>query len=443
MENKNHRFDDFSIIEKLLCNTHIPRMFKVRQSFHNTHIENLESEVRKKLEQSGVSDLLHPGMRICVTASSRGIDRQKVILREIIHFLKQNHCDPFLIPAMGSHGGATAEGQKAVLTGYGITEEYCECPILSSMETVHLGEVEENGERMEVRIDRYAYEADGIVAFGRIKPHSAFRGPIESGITKMLCIGMGKQEGADSLHKDGFGTFKTRIPLFGNFVRTHTNVLFGVSTIENAFDQCNRIDVLRNQEIPEKEPELLKYAASLMPRILVPETDVLVVREIGKNFSGSGMDPNITGTWSTPYGEGGIRKQHTVVLDLTEESHGNGMGIGQADTTTLRFYNKMNFLETYPNALTSTVFWPIKLAMVLRDDEMAIKGGIKTCNHIDLEKPRIVLIRNSLSIEEIYLSEVYWDMAHNIDGMEIISDPEPLPFDVHGNLLLWTEDDGK
>ena len=180
-----------------------------------------------------------------------------------------------------------------------------------------------------------------------------------------------------------------------------------------------------------------------MPRILVPETDVLVVREIGKNFSGSGMDPNITGTWSTPYGEGGIRKQHTVVLDLTEESHGNGMGIGQADTTTLRFYNKMNFLETYPNALTSTVFWPIKLAMVLRDDEMAIKGGIKTCNHIDLEKPRIVLIRNSLSIEEIYLSEVYWDMAHNIDGMEIISDPEPLPFDVHGNLLLWTEDDGK
>ncbi len=443
MENKNHRFDDFSIIEKLLCNTHIPRMFKVRQSFHNTHIENLESEVRKKLEQSGVSDLLHPGMRICVTASSRGIDRQKVILREIIHFLKQNHCDPFLIPAMGSHGGATAEGQKAVLTGYGITEEYCECPILSSMETVHLGEVEENGERMEVRIDRYAYEADGIVAFGRIKPHSAFRGPIESGITKMLCIGMGKQEGADSLHKDGFGTFKTRIPLFGNFVRTHTNVLFGVSTIENAFDQCNRIDVLRNQEIPEKEPELLKYAASLMPRILVPETDVLVVREIGKNFSGSGMDPNITGTWSTPYGEGGIRKQHTVVLDLTEESHGNGMGIGQADTTTLRFYNKMNFLETYPNALTSTVFWPIKLAMVLRDDEMAIKGGIKTCNHIDLEKPRIVLIRNSLSIEEIYLSEVYWDMAHNIDGMEIISDPEPLPFDVHGNLLLWTENDGK
>ena len=377
MENKNHRFDDFSIIEKLLCNTNIPRMFKVRQSFHKTHIENLESEVRKKLEQSRVSDLLHPG------------------------------------------------------------------PILSSMETVHLGEVEENGERMEVRIDRYAYEADGIVAFGRIKPHSAFRGPIESGITKMLCIGMGKQEGADSLHKDGFGTFKTRIPLFGNFVRTHTNVLFGVSTIENAFDQCNRIDVLRNQEIPEKEPELLKYAASLMPRILVPETDVLVVREIGKNFSGSGMDPNITGTWSTPYGEGGIRKQHTVVLDLTEESHGNGMGIGQADTTTLRFYNKMNFLETYPNALTSTVFWPIKLAMVLRDDEMAIKGGIKTCNHIDLEKPRIVLIRNSLSIEEIYLSEVYWDMAHNIDGMEIISDPEPLPFDVHGNLLLWTEDDGK
>lgn len=437
MENPNHQFNNFSAIESLLANTEIPRMFPVLQRFDREEIGDLPGELRRHLENSGVQELLRGGMRICVTASSRGIDRQAVMLREIVRFLKAYGCSPFIIPAMGSHGGATAEGQRAILTGYGITEEFCGCPIYSSMETVRLGEVEENGERFEVRIDRSAYEADGIVVFGRIKPHSAFRGPYESGLTKMMCIGLGKQAGADSLHRDGFGTFKTRIPLFGNYVRTHTNVLFGVATIENAYDRANRIAVLRSEEIPEEEPKLLQYAFTQMPRILVDESDVLIVKEIGKNFSGSGMDPNITGTWSTPYGGGGLKKQRTCVLDLTDASHGNGMGIGQADTTTLRFYNKFNFLETYPNALTSTVFWPIKLAMVLRDDRMAIQGAIKTCNHVAPGSLRVVLIRNTLSLDTIYLSESYYEQAGRTPGMEILGEPAPLEFDRHGSLMLW------
>ena len=437
MDNPNHSFDDFSIIEGLLKNTHIPDMFPVRQKFDATQIEDLPAEIEKQLDAANVSMLLKPGMSICVTASSRGIDRQNVILREIVRFLQKCGCKPFIIPAMGSHGGATAEGQRTILASYGITKEFCGCPIISSMETVRLGDVEENGERLEVRVDKHAYEADGIVVFGRIKPHSAFRGPYESGLTKMMCIGLGKQAGADSLHRDGFGTFKTRIPLFGNYVRTHANVLFGVATIENAYDKSNRITVLKNEEIPKQEPALLKYAFSLMPRILVDKTDVLVVKEIGKNFSGSGMDPNITGTWSTPYGGGGIQKQRTVVLDLTDVSHGNGLGIGQADTTTLRFYNKLNYLETYPNALTSTVFLPVKLAMVLRDDEMAIRGAIKTCNHFDPANPKVVLIRNSLSMDEIYLSKAFWDEVQGTPGIEIAGKPAPLPFDETGNLLLW------
>lgn len=439
MSDPNHRFEDFSAIEAILADTKIPRMFPVRQHFDASHIQDLPGEVLRQLESAGVRDTLSPGMRICVTASSRGIDRQAVILRQIVRFLTDCGCKPFIIPAMGSHGGATAEGQKAVLTGYGITEEFCGCPIVSSMETVRLGYVEEDGESFEVRVDRHAYEADGIVVFGRIKPHSAFRGPYESGLTKMMCIGLGKQAGADSLHRDGFGTFKTRIPLFGNYVRTHANVLFGVATIENAYDQAHRIVVLRNGEIPEREPELLQYAFSRMPRILIPETDVLVVKEIGKNFSGSGMDPNITGTWSTPYGGGGLKKQRTCVLDLTDVSNGNGMGIGQADTTTVRFYNKYDFLETYPNALTSTVFWPIKLAMVLRDDKMAIQGAIKTCNHFDPDDPRIVMIRNTFAIDTIYLSEAHWEQARTTPGLEILADPAPLEFDSHNDLTLWRE----
>lgn len=435
------KFSDYSKIEPLLKNVTLPRMFRATQTFPNDHIEDVAAETRAQLEKAGVLPLIRPGMTIAVTGSSRGISNMNVILREVVSFLKEAGAKPFIIPAMGSHGGSTAEGQRQILTGYGITEEFCGCPIHSSMDTVHLGDVTDNGEVLPVYIDRLAYEADGIVAVNRIKPHSAFRGTVESGLTKMLCIGLGKQKGADSLHKDGFGTFATRIPLFGNYVRTHTNVLFGVGTIENAYDETNRIVVLRSEEIPEQEPVLLEYAKSLMPRILVPETDVLIVKEIGKNFSGSGMDPNITGTWSTPYGGGGIKKQRTCVLDLTDVSHGNGLGIGQADTTTLRFLRKMDFLATYPNALTSTVFLPVKLAMVLRDDEMAIKAAAKTCNGVSPENLRVILIRNTLHMSELYLSETYLEQVRQTPGMEIVSECQPLPFDTAGNLLLWNEEE--
>lgn len=432
-------FKDYSVIEKLLEGTAIPDMFKVRQIFSKEHIEDVAEETTRQLKSGHLEELIKPGMTIAVTGSSRGIANMNIILRETVRFLKDAGALPFIIPAMGSHGGATAEGQKAVLTGYGITEEFCGCPIVSSMDTVCIGTVEDEGKTLPVFIDSHAASADGIVAVNRIKPHSAFRGPFESGITKMLCIGLGKQKGADCMHNDGFKYFKTRIPLFGNYVRTHTNVLFAVAAIENAFDETNKIEVLKNEEIPLKEPELLKYAFSLMPKILLDETDVLIVNEIGKNFSGSGMDPNITGTWSTPYGSGGIKKQRTVVLDLSGESHGNGLGIGQADTTTLRFFNKMDFTETYPNALTSTVFLPVKLPMVLKNDEMAIKAAIKTCNEVDPGNVRIVLIKNSLSMEEIYLSKAYLEQIGGISGLAVESECEPLPFDGKGNLILWNQ----
>lgn len=437
----SEKFSDYSKIEQLLEGVTLPRMFRATQSFSNDHIEDVAAETRARLEDAGLLPMIRPGMTVAITGSSRGISNMHIILREIVSFLQKCGAKPFIIPAMGSHGGSTAEGQRQILTGYGITEDFCGCPIISSMETVHLGNVSDNGVLLPVYIDRAAYAADGIVVVNRIKPHSAFRGPIESGLTKMLCIGLGKQKGADSLHRDGFGTFATRIPLVGNYVRTHTNVLFGVGAIENAYDETNRIVVLRSEEIPEQEPALLEYAKSLMPRILVPETDVLIVKEIGKNFSGSGMDPNITGTWSTPYGGGGIKKQRTCVLDLTDASHGNGLGIGQADTTTLRFFNKMNFLDTYPNALTSTVFLPVKLAMVLRDDEMAIKAAVKTCNGVSSGSMRIVLIRNTLHMSELYLSEAFWEQAQKTPGMKIVSACMPLPFDQQGNLMLWNEEE--
>ena len=433
------KFSDYGRIQQLLEGVTLPRMFRATQTFPSEHIRDVAAETRAQLEAANLRPLIRPGMTVALTGSSRGIANMNIVLRETAAFLKAAGARPFIIPAMGSHGGSTAEGQRQVLAGYGITEEFCGCPIRSSMETVHLGDVMDGDVTLPVYVDRLAYEADGIVAVNRIKPHSAFRGPVESGLTKMLCIGLGKQTGADILHKDGFGTFAARIPLMGNSVRTHTNVLFGVATIENAYDQTNRVVVLPSEEIPRQEPALLEYAKSLMPRILVPETDVLVVKEIGKNFSGSGMDPNITGTWSTPYGKGGIKKQRTCVLDLTDVSHGNGLGIGQADTTTVRFFNKMDFLATYPNALTSTVFLPVKLAMVLRDDEMAIKAAAKTCNGVDPKHLRVVLIRNTLHMNELYLSESFLEQARQTPGLEIAGACAPLPFDKAGNLLLWND----
>lgn len=430
-------FKDYSTIEALLKDVQLPEMFSARQAFPSEHIEDVAGETRRLLREKGLEALVRPGMTVAVTGGSRGIAGIHLVIREIVAYLKELGAKPFIVPAMGSHGGSTARGQTEILNGYGITEAFCGCPIVSSMETVQIGIVWDEGRELPVLIDRHAAQADGIVAVNRVKPHSAFRGPYESGILKMLSIGLGKQVGADSMHRDGFKYFKTRIPLFGNFVRTHTNVMFAVALVENAYDETNLIEVLRNEEIPEREPELLKYAFRMMPRLLVEEADVLVVQEIGKNFSGSGMDPNITGSWSTPYGSGGLKKQRVAVLDLSEDSHGNGVGVGHADTTTLKFLNKMDFLATYPNALTATTTLPVKLPMVMRDDEMAIKAAVKICNEVEPENLRVVLIRNTLSMEHIYLSKAYLGQTGQIQGLTAEGPAGPLPFDGDGNLNIW------
>ena len=434
---ESEHFKDYRVIEELLADTVIPDMFPASQTFCREKLRDAAAETRRLLREKGLEGLVRPGMTVAVTAGSRGIDNISVILRETVGFLKELGAKPFIVPAMGSHGGATAGGQREILTGYGITEEFCGCPVVSSMETVRVGTVVDEGKELAVFIDRHAAGADGIVVVNRVKPPSAFRGPYESGLLKMLSIGLGKQVGADSMHQDGFKYFKTRIPLFGNFIRTHTNVMFGVAIVENAYDETNRIEVLRNEEIPVREPELLKYAFSLMPRLLVDEADVLVVQEIGKNFSGSGMDPNITGSWSTPYGSGGLKKQRTAILDLSELSHGNGAGMGHGDTITLKFFNKVDFLATYPNSLTATTTLPAKLPMVMRDDEMAIKGAIKVCNEVDPENLRVVLIKNTLSMEHIYLSKAYLRQIEQIPGIKAEGPAGPLPFDSDGNLTVW------
>lgn len=418
-------------IRNLLADITLPRMVKVRQRFDRSAIGDVAGTLRQKLDSAGIASRIRPGMSVVLTGSGREIANMNVILRETVSFIRDRGALPFIVPAMGSHGSSTAEGQKEILSGYGITEEFCGCPVRSSMDTVLLGHTADGD---PVYLDAFAHRADAIVAVGRIKPHTAFRGKYESGLMKMLAVGLGKQKGADSIHRLGFGPLKDRIPAFASVVMEKHTVLFGVGVIENAFKETCRLEVLRGEEIPEKEPALLEYAKTRMPAILFPETDVLVVRTIGKNFSGSGMDPNISGTWATPFGGGGIRKQRTVVLDLDDKSHGNSLGAGMADFTTLRLFRKIDFTALYPNGLTSTVIEPCKIPMVLENDEMAIRAAVKTCTGIERNKVRMVMIRNTQELETILVSEPLAGGGNLPEGAEILGGAEEMSFDRDGNL---------
>ena len=411
----------------------IPKMFKVKQVFPRPKIEpeEIPGIIESLLSQEKFSSKVKPGMRIAITAGSRGIANVALTTKCIADFVRSRGAHPFIVPAMGSHGGATAEGQRAILEGYGITEDYVGCPIISSMEVKKIGV---NEEGMDVFIDKNAAESDGIILGCRIKPHTAFRGPYESGIMKMMAIGLGKQHGAEVCHEAGFKNMAKYVPMFGRAIIKNAPILFAVPTIENAYDETCKIIAVNADEIIEKEPPLLQEAFANMPRILVDSCDVLVVDQIGKNFSGDGMDPNITGTFCTPYATGGIRSQRVCVLDLSPETHGNGIGLGYSSATTKRVFDQLDLSSMYPNAITCTVLGGVRIPIVMESDREAIQVCIRTCNEIDKKNPRVVRIPNSLHIEHIMLSESYYEEAKNNPNLIIESEPEYLPFDEDGNL---------
>ncbi len=370
-------------------------------------------------------------MKIAITAGSRGIRNIPLILGTLVRFVRDCGGEPYLVAAMGSHGGATSQGQREVLAGLGITEETVGCPIRSGMEVVPAGR---NAEGAQVYMSRDAAQADGVIVCNRIKPHTCFRGPCESGLMKMMAIGLGKQVGADWCHKEGFQNMAKNVRLFGSTVLEALPVLFGVGILENAYDRTAEVVVLDREEIPEKEPDYLKKAMGLLPRIHVPECEVLVVDTIGKNFSGGGMDANITGTFVTPYASGGLRSQRVAVLDLSPESHHNGTGCGMAHATTRRFFDKMDWEQTYPNVITSTVIENVRIPMVLKNDREAIQVCLRTCTGVGPQGPRLVRIANSMELTHIYLSENYLPQIAGHPYLEQETEVMELPFDQAGNL---------
>jgi len=422
-------------VSRLLKDVPLPRMFHAAQTFPDRHIERgeIEKAIFDEISRSGMGERILPGRRIAITAGSRGIRNVDEITRSVVTYVKSRGAVPFIVPAMGSHGGATAEGQKELLAGYGITEEAMGCEIRSSMETVFLG-LSELGK--PVYMDKNAYEADGVILSCRLKPHNAFRGPVESGPCKMMTVGLGKQKGAEQVHSDGMDIIAKNIPTMAKVTLGTGKILFAIPCLENAYDQTMMFEAIPAEKILEREPELLKIAFANMPSILVREGDVLIVDMIGKNFSGTGVDPNITGTFSTPYASGGVQVQRTCFLDLTPESHGNSLGVGLASAITKRIYDQMDTNAMYTNCMTSTVIKSAMIPPILWNDKEAIQFCIRTCNRVDAANPRVIRIRNSLHIGQIMLSEAYYTdaKAGKWPGLTVLSEPQVLAFDEEGRL---------
>lgn len=433
------------VVRNLCGNVELPKMIKVEQQFNKACIEpeEIPEKITELLNRDVILSKFKPGMTVAITCGSRGVSNIAIIIKSIVDVLKERGVKPFVFPAMGSHGGATAEGQLEIVTGYGVTEEYLGCPVRATMETVQVGQVDDG---RPVFIDKYASEADGIILVGRIKAHTQFVGPYESGLMKMAVIGMGKQHGAETVHVDGFGKLSENIPAFGKIILKNTNVICGVGSIENAYDKTYKLVALTPDEIIEQEPKLLLEAKANMGHILIDNADVLIVDEIGKDISGDGMDPNVTGTLpretGVPSGKdgsfprlGNFKAKRVVVLGLTEKTHGNANGIGLADITTQRCIDQTINEMAYPNALTSNVLEMVKWPFWVQTDKLAIQVAAKTSVGADPNALKIIRIKNTREIEEIEVSEALVEEVKQHPNMKIIGTLQDFAFDDNGNLF--------
>ena len=419
-------------IADLLDPIPIPRVAAVSQKFDRPRMDDSEGALEQILNTSGMLESVFPKMEIAIAVGSRGISNQPVLVKRIAEMLREKGARPFLVPAMGSHAGATADGQKQMLEDLGFSEDKIGVPIRSSMQTVRVG-TSENG--LPVYVDKNAHEADGIVIINRIKPHTSFRGPCESGLMKMIAIGLGKQKGAEICHELGIESIAENLLTIARVTIEKENILFAIGLLENAYHETCRIELLRKEEIETEEPVLQEEAKQLLPKLHFTNIDVLVIDEIGKNISGTGFDTNVVGRYHTPGCSGGPDVTRLVILNLTDESHGNANGLGIADFTTRRLFDQFSFENTYPNALTSTVLPSVKIPMVLETDLLAIKAAIKTCNILDKRNVRLIRIKNTNEIERIEVSERMLDEVRGNPYLNIKTDLYPFVFNDDGNLV--------
>ncbi len=412
-----------------------PNMIRLRQTFDRTTVADIPGTVRAELKRLALEQRIRPGQRIALTGGSRGVANIALILKTVVDHVKSLGARPFIFPAMGSHGGATAEGQTAMLAHYQVTEAFTGAPVLSSMDTV---EISRTRDGVPVFIDRNACEADGIIVINRIKPHTKFKAPIESGLMKMMAIGMGKQKGAEHYHKAAIQyTFPKIIIAAGREVLKKASILCGLGLVENGYDQTAVIAALLPEELEEREKELLVLAKKMMPRLPFDDIVLLIIDEMGKDISGMGIDPNITGRNRDVLGvfPHSVNARRLFVRDLTPSSGGNATGIGVADMTTKRLVDKIDRLSTYMNCITGISLEKAAIPMHFDTDRECIRVALGSVGLIPAEKSRIIRIKNTLQLDELEVSEIYRDEILKRSDLEILEGPRPMSFDSGDNLF--------
>ena len=406
------------------------RLTKIRQRFERNGLDDPIFAVREQLAR--LDELIPPRARIAIAVGSRGIDNLVSIVREVVAYVKGRGAQPFIVPAMGSHGGATAEGQTEVLAAYGVSEQTVHAPVHATMEVV---ELQKGDLPISVFMDRHAYESDGVILINRIKPHTDYHGRYESGLMKMALIGLGKREGALAVHRFGVLGLRELIGPGARRVFAEGKILGGVGLVEDAYHGTMAVKVLRANEIAEEEPQLLELARKQMPRLPVKAIDVLVIDRMGKDISGVGMDPNITGRI-------GVNGEHDpdapqigamIVCDLTDQSHGNAIGVGLADVITRRLYDKIERDATYANVITSSFLERGKIPVAVASDREAFEVALRSCGQVSNGRERIVRILDTLHLEDIYVSPAVLDELRDAPSIDVV-ETEAEMFDEAGSL---------
>jgi hypothetical protein len=411
-----------------------PKMYRVRQRLDDTKIENIGPAVEAELRKLSLTSI-KPGQRVAITGGSRGIANMAEILKTVVEHIKSYDAQPFIFPAMGSHGGATAQGQVAVLEQLGITESYLNAPVLSSMDVVEIARTDDD---VPVFVDQNALAADHIVVVNRIKSHTKFKGPVESGLVKMMAIGMGKLKGAEFYHKAAIQhTFPKIIMDAARMVIRRTPVLFALGIIENAYGKTSLVSAVKPDAIENKEKELLILSKKLMAKLPFNDIDLLIVDEMGKDISGVGIDPNVTGRNRDLLGvfDHPVQVKRLFVRDLTAKSKGNAVGIGLADITTQRLVDKIDYDATYKNCITGISLEKAAVPMHFKNDRKAIEVGLGSMGLIPPEKSKIVRIKNTNRLETVQVSEAFADELQQRSDLEILGEPRSMEFDEEDILL--------
>ena len=412
-----------------------PQMFRIRQHFDAPRVDDIAGTVRDEIARINPSSTIKPGQTVAVAAGSRGVANINTIVKTVVEEMKAIGAVPYIVPAMGSHGGGTAEGQTQVLAEYGITEGAMGCPIKSSMDVIQIGVSDFD---MPIYFDKHASEADHVVVVNRIKPHTGFAGEIESGLMKMMLIGLGKHKGASVYHRAIIHhSFDKVVRLVGKVVREEMPITFGVATLENGYDETALIEAIPAADFEEREKVLQAISKEWCPSLPFDDVDLLIIDEMGKNISGSGMDTNVIGRKRNDrraMGDETPRILRIFVRDLTEVTHGNATGIGMAEFTTRRLVDKIDYHATYTNVITGQHVSAGAIPLHCDTDAEILDIALESIGLIAPEDARVLWIPNTLDLGEVEASEAYLAQADIRDDLEILTDLRPLETEADGNL---------